>query len=178
MSATPMRIVAGTYERHAQAVLEILNDAIVHTTALYDYHPRPIDTMRPWFDLKASRGFPVIAMEEDDSTLMGFATYGVFRERPAYRYTVEHSVYVDRRFRRRGVGRRLLMELIRAAGDRDVHVMVGGIDASNAASIALHEQCGFTPCGVVRQAGFKFGRWLDLAFYQKILDTPADPVDG
>jgi L-amino acid N-acyltransferase YncA len=56
--------------------------------------------------------------------------------------------------------------------------MVGAIDAANAGSIALHEKLGFTPAGTVRQAGFKFGRWLDVAFYQLILDTPAQPVDG
>jgi phosphinothricin acetyltransferase len=109
---------------------------------------------------------------------MGFASYGPFRERPAYKYTVEHSVYVDTRFRGQGVGRRLLEAVIVEAGIQDYHVMVGGIDATNAASIRLHESMGFTACGIVRQAGFKFGRWLDLAFYQLILKTPASPVDG
>ena len=72
----------------------------------------------------------------------------------------------------------LLEALIAAAVEQDYHVMVGGIDASNAVSIKLHESLGFTHCGTVKQAGFKFGRWLDLAFYQKILTTPAAPVDG
>ena len=72
-----------------------------------------------------------------------------------------------------------MLEAIVAAAERQqYHVMVGGIDASNAVSIKLHEQLGFTHCGTVKQAGFKFGRWLDLAFYQKILATPAAPVDG
>jgi phosphinothricin acetyltransferase len=72
----------------------------------------------------------------------------------------------------------LLEALIAAAIEQDYHVMVGGIDASNAVSIKLHESLGFTHCGTVEQAGFKFGRWLDLAFYQKILTTPTAPVDG
>jgi phosphinothricin acetyltransferase len=91
---------------------------------------------------------------------------------------VEHSVYVDARFRGQGVGRVLLRAVIAAAESQDYHVMVGGIDAANAISIRLHESLGFTPCGIVRHAGFKFGRWLDLAFYQLILRTPAAPVDG
>lgn len=173
-----MRIVACTYERHAGAILEILNDAIVHSTALYDYKPRTLDMMIPWFDAKAKGGFPVIGVEDDDGTLMGFGSYGTFRAWPAYRYTVEHSIYVAGRYRRRGVGRRLLDELTRAATARHLHVMIGGIDTTNAASIALHEQCGFTACGIVRHAGFKFGRWLDLAFYQKILgDERPGPLD-
>jgi len=64
------------------------------------------------------------------------------------------------------------------AGEHDVHVLVGGIDAANGASIELHKRLGFEHAGTVRQAGFKFGRWLDLAFYQLILQTPAAPVDG
>lgn len=173
-----MHLVACTYERHARAILDIFNDAIAHSTALYEYQPRTFATIEAWFADKAAGGFPVIGIEDDDGTLMGFGTYGVFRGKPAYKYTVEHSIYVSGRFRRRGVGRRLLEAVVRAAIDQDLHVLVGGIDAANAASIALHEQCGFTACGVVRHAGFKFGRWLDLAFYQKILATPAEPVDG
>ena len=72
----------------------------------------------------------------------------------------------------------LLEAIVAAAVRQDYHVMVGGIDASNAVSIRLHERLGFTHCGTVAQAGFKFGRWLDLAFYQRILATPAAPVDG
>jgi phosphinothricin acetyltransferase len=87
-------------------------------------------------------------------------------------------VYVDRRFRGRGLGRILLEAAIAAAQRQDYHVLVGGIDATNVASIKLHESLGFTYSGTVRHAGFKFGRWLDLVFYQRILATPAAPVDG
>src|SRR4029078_12301010 len=100
--------------------------------------------------------------------LLGFASFGQFRERPAYKYTVEHSVYVDSRFRGLGVARNLLDAIIAAAQGQDYHVLVGGIDASNAVSIKLHESLGFTSCGIVKQAGFKFARWLDLAFYHSL----------
>jgi L-amino acid N-acyltransferase len=76
------------------------------------------------------------------------------------------------------VGRALLSAIIEAAQKQDYHVLVGGVDAANTASIRLHESLGFTHCGTVKQSGFKFGRWLDLAFYQRILATPATPVDG
>jgi phosphinothricin acetyltransferase len=173
-----MRIVQCEHKRHAEAILAIFNDAIVHSTALYDYKPRTIEMMRHWFDAKSKGRFPVIGIENDAGDLMGFASYGTFRAWPAYKYSVEHSVYVDARFRGQGIGKRLLKELITTAEQEDYHILIGAIDASNAVSIRLHEALGFTYCGTIRQAGFKFGRWLDLVFYQLILSTPSEPTDG
>jgi len=171
-------IVTCTHERHAASILDIFNEAIVSSTALYDYRPRPPESMRPWFDAKAKGDFPVIGLEEADGTLLAFCSYGSFRAWPAYKYTVEHSVYVHKDHRGRGLGRVVMEALISAARDRGVHCMVGGIDATNAGSIALHERLGFRHAGTLAQVGFKFGRWLDLSFYQRLLDTPACPVDG
>jgi L-amino acid N-acyltransferase YncA len=110
--------------------------------------------------------------------LVGFATYGSFRARAAYKYTVEHSVYVHQEHRGRGIGKALMLELIAAARAQNYHVLVGGIDIANRTSVALHERLGFTYAGTVREAAYKFGGWLDLGFYQLTLDTPASPVDG
>ncbi len=165
-------------ESHADRILAIFNDAIANTTSLYDYHPRTPQVMQAWFEDKRKKNYPVIGVVNDAGKLMGFGTYGVFRVRPAYKYTVEHSIYVDAAFRGQGLGKILLREVIAAAEAQNYHVLVGGIDSSNAVSIALHKQFGFTHCGTLRQVGFKFGRWLDLDFYQLILKTPAEPVDG
>jgi L-amino acid N-acyltransferase len=173
-----VKLITCDPRRHSNAILDIFNEAIANSTALYDYKLRTRQDMVAWFEAKARRHYPVLGIESDSGELMGFASYGQFRERPAYKYTIEHSVYVDTRFRGQGVGRKLLEAVIVEAEIQDYHVMVGGIDASNAHSIRLHESLGFTSCGIVRQAGFKFGRWLDLAFYQLILKTPASPVDG
>lgn len=173
-----MHLVSCTHERHATAILAILNEAIANSTALYDYAPRPPESMVGWFKTKEANGFPVIGVEDDSGELMGFASYGTFRAFPAYKYSVEHSVYLKAEHRGKGLGKLLMKELIAAARKQDLHVMVGGIDAGNAASIALHRSLGFEHAGTIRQAGFKFGRWLDLAFYQLVLDTPASPVDG
>jgi phosphinothricin acetyltransferase len=173
-----MTVVSCTRERHGAAILDILNDAIVHSTAVYDYQPRTPESMVAWFDAKERGGFPVIGVETDDGELAGFATYGTFRAWPAYKYTVEHSVYVHARHRGRRLGLLLMQALIADARRRGHHVLVGGIDSTNDASIALHLKLGFEHAGTVRHAGFKFGRWLDLALYQLILDTPVDPVDG
>jgi len=173
-----MRIVTCTEEAHAAAILAILNEAIANSTALYDYKPRTPESMVAWFATKRSNGFPVIGAEDGQGKLLGFASYGAFRAFPAYKYTVEHSVYVEAGYRGAGLGRTLMEAIIAEAIARDVHVMVGAIDAANADSIGLHERLGFEHAGTVRQAGFKFGRWLDVAFYQRILSTPLNPVDG
>jgi phosphinothricin acetyltransferase len=173
-----MNIVACEHESHAAPILEILNDAILSSTALFDYEPRAPESMVEWFRVKKAHRFPVLGAVTDAGELMGFATYGTFRAWPAYKYTIEHSVYVQRDHRRKGAARELMTRLVAAAEQQNYHVMVGGIDATNLASIALHEQLGFTRAGVIHDAGFKFGRWLDLAFYELRLRTPAAPVDG
>src|SRR5262245_14141060 len=144
-----MRLVPCEPERHAAAILAILNHAIVHSTALYDYRPRPIESMTTWFEAKRRGGYPVIGAESESGHLLGFATYGAFRAWPAYKYTVEHSVYVDETARRQGVGRMLLGAIVDAARADDRHVLIGGIDASNDASIALHVAAGFVHAGTI-----------------------------
>jgi L-amino acid N-acyltransferase YncA len=173
-----MTVIQCQQEKHAGQILAIFNEAIVHSTAIYDYKPRTAEMIRAWFEAKGKGNFPVIGIEAEDGELMGFASFGTFRAWPAYKYSVEHSVYVDARYRGRGVGRRLFGEVIEAARVRDYHVLIGAIDAANQQSIALHERMGFIHCGTIRQAGFKFGRWLDLSFYQLILATPLQPIDG
>ncbi|WP_038205336.1 GNAT family N-acetyltransferase [Xenophilus azovorans] len=174
-----LRLIDCTEAEHAPAILEILNEAIANSTALYDYAPRPPQAMAAWFAAKRAGGFPVVGAVDAAGRLAGFASWGTFRAFPAYKYTVEHSIYVHHAHRGRGLGRVLLLELIRRAQAAGVHVMVGCIDASNAASIGLHQRLGFVHAGTFPQVGFKFGRWLDAAFYQLTFEgSPAQPVDG
>lgn len=173
-----MDFVECTLAEHGAQILAILNDAILTSTALYDYEPRPPEAMTAWFAARAAGGFPVIGAVDDAGRLAGFASYGTFRAWPAYKYSVEHSVYIHRDQRRRGLGAELMRRLIARARAQDKHVLIGGIDVDNAASVALHQRLGFTHAGTIHHAGFKFGRWLDLAFYQLTLDTPTHPVDG
>lgn len=173
-----MQIAPCTYESSADQILEILNDAILTSTALYDYKPRDPSSMVTWFKAKESSNYPVIGAFDDHGRLLGFATYGAFRNWPAYKYSVEHSVYVRQECRGAGIGASLMQKLIDEAKRQNYHTMVGGIDASNLASLALHRKLGFQYAGTIKQVGFKFGRWLDLSFYQLILETPVAPVDG
>jgi L-amino acid N-acyltransferase YncA len=173
-----LQFVRCTYGSHALQTLDILNEAIVNSTAVYDYKPRLPESMVAWFQAKEVGRYPVIGAVAEDGQLLGFATYGAFRGWPAYKYSVEHSVYVHKDHRGEGIGLKLMRRLIDAATQQQYHVMIGGIDLANSGSIAFHEQLGFLHAGTIRHAGFKFGRWLDLAFYQLILETPQAPVDG
>lgn len=169
-----MKIADCTFEQ-APEVLEIFNDAILHSTALYDYKPRTMSDMEVWFSAKQESGHSVIGLFEEDGSLSGFASYGVFRAWPAYKYSVEHSVYIHTSQRGRGFGNSLLSELIKVAESNHLHMMIGGIDSTNLASIKLHQRLGFSHCASIKQAGYKFGRWLDLEFYQLLLPTPEAP---
>ncbi len=173
-----MKLIDCDETRHASPILDILNDAILHTTALYDYVPRPRESMAAWFAAKRAGAFPVLGAVDDAGQLLGFATYGTFRQYAAFKYAVEHSVYVHPSHQGRGVGRRLMAALIERARAQNLHLLVGALDAANVASIALHRAMGFRHAGTIEQAGYKFGRWLDLAFYELRLETPRHPVDG
>ena len=160
------------------AIRDIYNDAVLNTTAIWNEQAVDLGNRQAWFSARQSQGYPILVIVDGDNTVLGYASFGDWRPFDGFRHTVEHSVYVDARFRGQKVGKRLLQEIITAAQRHDYHIMVGAIDASNAVSIRLHESLGFTSCGIIRQAGFKFNRWLDLAFYQLILTTPANPRDG
>jgi L-amino acid N-acyltransferase YncA len=168
--------------RHAteidlQAILDIYNEAIINTTAVYSYNPHTLEMRREWFDDKAKKDIPVF-VADIDSNVAGFTSYGPFRTWPAYKYSVEHSVYVHRDFRNRGIAKQLLKQLISTAREKDVHTIIGGIDAANAASIHLHKQLGFEDAAYFKQVGFKFGHWLDLRFLQLILQNDLIPIEG
>lgn len=172
-----MKIIACS-EAYAQQILDIYNDAIVNTTALYDYNPWTMDTMKTWFAYKREHNYPVIGILNDDGRLMGFGSYGQFRMRPAYKYTVENSLYIHRDYRGQGLGKLLLEQIIKHAIAQQLHSIIAVIDADNELSISLHQKFGFAHVGTFREVGFKFGRWLDAAFLQLNLSTPEHPIDG
>lgn len=163
-----MIVRAGDLAKDGAAILAIVNDAILNTTAWYEYDPWDQARLTSWFDAKQAEGWPLLVAEDDGVTL-GFASFGSFRARPAYAQTVEHSVYVAAAARGRGVGRRLLDAIVAEATRRGHHTMIGGVDAANEGSLAFHRAAGFLEAGRMREVGRKFDRWLDLVFMQKIL---------
>ena len=156
-------------EEDLPAILAIHNDAVLDTTAIWSVQPVDLANRRAVLRERQERGYAFLVAVEHE-TLLGYATFGDFRPHDGYFKTVEHSIYVDRRHRRRGVASALLPMLIEAARDIGKHAMVGGIDAANTGSIGLHERFGFTAVGLLPQVGYKFGRYLDLLFMQKILE--------
>jgi L-amino acid N-acyltransferase len=161
-------------EEDLPQVLEIYNDIILHTTAVYDYAPHSLEMRRQWYLNKKRDGYPVFVAEQDGRVL-GFSSFGPFRAWAAYAFSVENSVYVAQDFRGQGIGRLLLAPLIRAAREKNLHVMVAGIDATNTASLQLHRSFGFEEVAHFKQVGFKFGKWLDLKFLELILETSPVP---
>ena len=164
-------------EAQLPEILELFNDAIINTTSVYDYNPRTMDFMSDWYNSKLKAHYPIIGLFGSQNELLGFGTYGSFRSRPAYKYSIEHSIYVNKEMRGKGYGKIILNEIIKSAINQDYHVLVGGIDADNKISIKFHEKMGFEYAGTIRHAGYKFGKWLDLAFYQLILKTPINPIE-
>jgi L-amino acid N-acyltransferase YncA len=158
-------------------ILDIYNEIILNTTAVYQYQVQTLENRLEWFRLKQEQGFPVFVAEEAGD-IKGFSSVGPYRPWAAYKYTVENMIHIKAGERGRGLGKMLLQPLIAACEKMDIHTIIAGIDADNEASIRLHEQFGFRTVAIMKQVGYKFGKWLDLAFLQLILKTPAHPVEG
>ena len=156
-------------EQDLPAILDIYNEVILNTTAVYDYLPHTLEMRKEWYAAKQKDNYPVFVAEEG-SRLVGFSSFGPFRAWAAYKYTVENSIYIASSERGKGIGRLLLAPLIDAARERGLHAIVAGIDASNEASIKLHKAFGFEQVGHFKEVGYKFDKWLDLTFLELILE--------
>jgi L-amino acid N-acyltransferase YncA len=148
------------------AILDIYNQVIATTTAVYSEAPVTLQDREEWWRTRVARGFPVLVAATAEGVL-GFSSFGDFRPWPCYRTTVEHSVHVRDGHRGRGLGPRLVQPLFARAAALDKHLMIAAIDAQNAASLALHTRLGFEQAGHFHEVGYKFGRWLDLVFMQR-----------
>lgn len=153
---------------HLPSVVEIYNDAVRNTTAIWNEVEVDLENRRAWWEARRADGFPVL-VAEGSAGVAGYATFGPFRPFDGYRHTVEHSVYVAAGERGQGFGGLLLEALIVRAAALGKHVMIGGIDASNEASLRLHRRHGFVEAGRLPECGQKFGRWLDLVFMHRKL---------
>ena len=155
-------------ENDLPEILAIYNDVIMHTTAVYDYEPHTLEMRRQWFNTKQEQGFPVFVATEQEK-IVGLSSIGPFRAWAAYKFSVENSVYIASDQRGKGIGKLLIPPLIQAAKDLQLHTIIAGIDASNEASVKLHEHFGFKEVAHFKEVGYKFNRWLDLKFLQLIL---------
>ena len=165
-----MKISLRPYQTEdTQAILEIINYNILNSTALYDYNIRSYEQQKNILEEKINKNFPVIVAELNGK-VVGFGMYSEFRFREAYKFTVEHSVYVDNEYHGKGIGKVLLQELIRIAKAQNLHTIIAVIDAENESSVEFHEKFGFKIVGVIKESGYKFDRWLHSVFMQLILE--------
>ena len=158
-------------------ILEIYNEAVLNTTATYDYEPRTLAHRTEWFEERTRDGYPVFVavneILEQDSTsngrVAGWSALNPFHARYGYRFTAEDSIYVAPDMRGQGIGKLLLPPLIEGARTKGLHALIAAIDAENTASLRLHASFGFQKVGHFKQTGFKFGRWLDVVYMEKLI---------
>jgi len=154
----------------SEAIRRIYNREVVGSTVTFDLVPRTADDQLAWMD-EHSGAHPAVVAVEDEGRICGFGSLSPYRSRPAYRTTVEDSVYVDPEYQGRGVGRGLLEELVGLAESHGFHAMIARIVGGHEASIGLHRACGFELVGVEREVGRKFGKWLDVVLMQRLIGS-------
>jgi phosphinothricin acetyltransferase len=152
----------------AEAIRSIYNKEVLGSTVTFDLVPRTAEEQLVWID-EHSGAWPAVVAVDQEGVVRGFGSLSPYRPRPAYRTTVEDSVYVDDAARGQGVGRGLLLELVRLAGVHGFHAVIARIVGGHEASIGLHKACGFEVIGVEREVGRKFGRWLDVVLMQRLV---------
>lgn len=150
-------------------ILEITNDAILNTNAIYEEDPWDTQKVEDWYSARINAEFPVFVIETNNQEVVGFASYSKFRGRMGYRYTVEHSVYVHKNHRGEGYGQELLEFIIKDAEERGFQQMIGVVDATNEKSINFHIYNGFKEAGKLENVGVKFGRKLSICLLQRTL---------
>jgi phosphinothricin acetyltransferase len=151
-----------------RAILDIYNDAVLHSTATFDLEPRTWEGQQRWF--REHRLPYALFVATVGDTVAGWGSLSRFRPRPGYRFTAEDSIYVGQEFRGRGIGAALLELLVAAARRGRFHSVMALIDGDNAVSVRLHERFGFRQVGTFREVGFKFGRWLDVVHMQRMVE--------
>jgi len=156
-------------------IVAIYNDAVLHTTAIWNEKTVDAANRAAWLADRQRVGYPVLVAIDDGGAVAGYASFGDWRAFDGYRHTVEHSVYVRKDCRGAGIGKTLMVALIDRARRIGKHVLVAGIDAKNAGSIEMHKKLGFEEVGLLKEVGTKFGAWLDLAFLQLQIDSRTDP---
>lgn len=149
-----------------ERLLDIYNYEVVNGTSTFDLHPKSMEERMEWFNAHNKDNHPLI-VAEIDGRAVGYTSLSTYRDKEAYSTTVELSVYVDVDFRRKGVARSLITEILsEARGNEDIHTVVSVITSINEASASLHKEFGFVHCGTIKEVGKKFGKFMHIDNYQ------------
>lgn len=168
-------IIRDANEGDLPAILNIYNDVIINTTAVYSEQPHTLQMRKDWYLDRVNNNFPVFVAITDDK-IAGFCSFGHFRAWHCYRYTAELSVYVETASRGKGISKIMLKSLIDRARKMNIHALLAGISADNEISINLHQSFGFVEVAHFKEVGYKFGRWLDLKFLEMILANSPEAI--
>lgn len=156
-------------QRDVNRLLEIYNYEILNSTATFAIRAKTLEEWETWFQEHNRNHHPLIVAEEGQE-VAGYASLSEFRPGDAYGRTVELSVYVEKAYRGKRIGEKLMEEILRMAREDDgIHMVISVITSENEASIRLHKKLGFRYCGTWKEAGQKFGKWLDVDQYQLIV---------
>jgi L-amino acid N-acyltransferase YncA len=155
--------------KHLQSILDIYNEAVLNTTASYDYEPRTMDQRVAWFEDHQKNNYPMFVAVDAQGKVFGWSALNPFHSRIGYQFTTENSIYIAAEERGKGIGKLLMQPLIDGARERGLHAIIAAIDAANEASVRLHARFGFEKVAHLKQVGFKFGRWLDVVYMELIL---------
>ena len=158
-------IIRDAVEDDLSSILAIYNDVILNTTAVFSEQPHTLQMRRDWYHDRITNNFPVFVADINNQ-VAGFSSFGHFRVWPCYRFTVEVSVYVDSIHRGKGISKMLLKALLDHAREQRMHAVIAGITADNQISINLHQSFNFNEVAHFKEVGFKFGRWLDVKFFE------------
>ncbi|KAH8552574.1 putative phosphinothricin acetyltransferase protein [Umbelopsis sp. PMI_123] len=162
-------------------IVEIYNEQIMNSSSLFMYSPVDLQNRLEWFMTTKSKGFPVLVAvkkgsnqdDQEDQTskeeVAAYCSLGTFRDKPAYNASAEVSLYVHINHRRQGLGKILMNKIIEKADEINIHAIIASITVENSVSLNLYSNLGFRHIGTFKDTGYKFGRWLDVAFYELIL---------
>ena len=160
----------------AEGIRTIVNYEILNGVSIFELEPRSLAAQRTWLqDRSGVHAVLVATPDDDDDMVLGFASLSPFHTRPAYNTTVENSVYVHQDHRGQGIGRALLVEIIKLAKSHGFHTVIARISGGNETSVAVHRSVGFEVAGTEREVGRKFGRWIDVIVMQLMLQDQRGP---
>ena len=161
-----MLIIRDASLKDLSDITEIYNEAILNTVATFDTNIKTLDEQRMWFDNHGSKNPIIVA--EDNGKFVGWASLSKYSDRCAYSDTAELSLYVRKEFQGRGIGKKLMKEIVKKGKQAGLHAIISRIAEGGQVSVYLHKMVGFEHVGIYKEVGYKFGKRLDVYLMEKL----------